>query len=281
MFFFHEFLERAGLDPSRTRLLRHDARGLAAWRRGGASAFGCFASFQRRRNSPYAGVRVACQFVAGPTLPDGQATAHFLGTTRILDQWEWTGDRLPLLRDDEVIATEQGRRDVDAFDLEWAAEGAAFSERVLIRWGLAAAARSWSQWADRVPKEILELRLDRRDPPFPGFAAFIARVAALAALPQAWRAALGSVKGVYLLVADDGAQYVGSASGEDGFLGRWQAYAANGHGDNVLLRRRGHRDYTVSILEIAAPDMSLTDIIARETFWKAKLGARAHGLNAN
>jgi hypothetical protein len=37
----------------------------------------------------------------------------------------------------------------------------------------------------------------------------------------------------------------------------------------------------VTILEIASPDMSPRDILLREAFWKAKLGARAHGLNAN
>lgn len=47
------------------------------------------------------------------------------------------------------------------------------------------------------------------------------------------------VRGVYLLVADDGAQYVGSASGQDGFIGRRVGYATSGHGGNVILRKRG------------------------------------------
>jgi hypothetical protein len=59
------------------------------------------------------------------------------------------------------------------------------------------------------------------------------------------------------------------------------AYAANGHGGNVMLRERRHRDYTVSILEVASPDMSREDILAREVHWKGKLGSRAHGLNIN
>lgn len=57
-------------------------------------------------------------------------------------------------------------------------------------------------------------------------------------------------------------------------MGRWRAYMANGHGGNLLLRQRGHQDYTVSILEVASPDMSRDDILAREGFWKDKLGAR-------
>ena len=74
---------------------------------------------------------------------------------------------------------------------------------------------------------------------------------------------------------------MGSATGIDGLMGRWRSYFANGHGGNVLLRERGYRDYSVSILEVASPDMAQEDILARETFWKMKLGARAHGLNAN
>lgn len=86
---------------------------------------------------------------------------------------------------------------------------------------------------------------------------------------------------MYLLVSDRGEQYVGSATGADGFVGRWRQYVTNGHGGNVLLRAAEQRDYAVTSLEVASPDMSPDDILAREAFWKIKLGARAHGLNAN
>lgn len=122
-----------------------------------------------------------------------------------------------------------------------------------------------------------------QDSPFPGFGLFRERISSLEGLPQSWRAALTSVRGVYLLVTDDGRQYVGSAYGMDGLLGRWRHYAATGHGGNRELMRLepSLRDYQVSILEIASPEMSPAEIIAREGIWKTKLGARAHGLNAN
>ncbi|MBO9429588.1 hypothetical protein [Sulfitobacter sp. R18_1] len=44
---------------------------------------------------------------------------------------------------------------------------------------------------------------------------------------------------------------------------------------------RNLRDYQVSILEVASPEMSAAEIIVNEDAWKEKLGARAHGLNAN
>lgn len=281
MFYFNEFIERIGLAPAEVRLLRHDNRALAAWRRDRRNAFGCFASFQRQNPSPYAGVRSACHFLPGPVLANGDASALFIGTTQILDQWNWDGVRLPLLHDDIVIEDERGQEGVDAFDLEWFRPGGDFAERILVRWGPPAATRAWSQWGHRERKEIVELRIDPHEPAFPGFAAFTARISGLAAAPLAWQTSLSSVRGVYLLVAGDGEQYVGSATGQDGFIGRWRGYAANGHGGNIVLRRRGYRDYSVSILEIASPDMAHRDILAREAFWKDKLGVRAHGLNAN
>ncbi|TYC56103.1 GIY-YIG nuclease family protein [Rhodobacterales bacterium] len=279
MFEFNDFLRRLDFEPAHIRLLRHDPRGVAAWRRGREIAFGCFASFQKRSNSPYRGTEIACHFLPGPMQDNGDATALFVGITRIIDRWDWDEVRMPSIVDDNIIETERDRRDIEAFDLEWLALGREHAERVLINWGTGT--RAWSQWAHTNPKEILELRLQPQEPPFPGFTKFKARISEIPTFPQSWIGALRSVKGVYLLVTDDGEQYVGSAAGEEGFMGRWSAYLTNGHGDNVLLRARGHRDYAVSILEIASPDMAAADIVIRESIWKEKLGARANGLNAN
>jgi hypothetical protein len=165
-------------------------------------------------------------------------------------------------------------RELDAF--------ADLAERLLIRWGQGSSTRAWSQWAASNPKEIVEVRRTADEPPFPGFSAFASTVEDLPLAPQSWRNALASVRGVYLLVCPEtGTQYVGSAYGEDGFWGRWSAYMADGHGGNVRLRARTRTNYAVTILEIASPDMAPSDIIRRESAWKVKLGARAHGLNAN
>jgi len=281
LFQFHEFLERCGYDPRRTRLLRHDARGGLAWRRG-PDAFLCFASFQTQANSPYNGTPShACHFIAGPSIA-GLPTALFVGTTEVSNGRPWDGEELPVVWDAEVIAQERAsEKPLDLFDLSWCAACSTYVERILVDWG--PGTRSWSQWADRRHKLILELRLDAHETPFPGFGGFCERISSLAGLHQSWRAALGSARGVYLLVAEDGQQYVGSAYGADGFMGRWLQYAANGHGGNRELRGLAidQRDFQVSILETASPEMSAADIIAREVAWKEKLGARAHGLNAN
>ncbi|MHA6346445.1 GIY-YIG nuclease family protein [Roseivivax sp. CAU 1761] len=279
MFEFTDFLSRLGLPPENTRLLRHHPRGLEAWRRGKRAAFGSFASFQKKGNCPYNGSGYAAHFLPWAPLEDGTPTGLFAGITRVLDRWDWDGGRLPRMQDSEVIAYETGKDSVVAYDLEWIEEASPYAERVLIRWG--AGTRAWSQWASRNSKEILEFRMQAQEPPFPGFSSFSARISEMPAFPQSWVGALSGVRGIYLLVADNGEQYVGSATGVDGMIGRWRSYLANGHGNNVLLKASGHKDYTVSILEIASPDMAQRDILDREDYWKAKLRSRAHGLNGN
>jgi hypothetical protein len=78
-----------------------------------------------------------------------------------------------------------------------------------------------------------------------------------------------------------GRQYVGSASGETGFWGRWEEYVASGHGGNRLMRDVPASDYQVTVLEVAASSATVNDLLAMESRWKDKLLSRQFGLNAN
>ncbi len=52
-----------------------------------------------------------------------------------------------------------------------------------------------------------------------------------------WKAALKSVKGVYLITdAKSGKQYVGAAYGDQGVWSRWEDYVNSGHGGNAEIR---------------------------------------------
>ncbi|MGR3467345.1 MAG: hypothetical protein ACU0CI_05650, partial [Shimia sp.] len=238
LFHVRDLVEAIGLDPRTCRMLRHDDRATAAYERDGLAGFGSFCSFQKGgRRSPYFKAASAVQCLPGPTLPDGRLTARVLGATHIRDRWVWDAERFPALYLPLDGYREEPNPLVEAYDLEWVPALQEHENTILIDWGLGA--RSWSQWVHSQNKRILEWRRTSLEPPFPGFAAFSARIGELATLPRTWRAALGASGGVYLLVTDTGAQYVGSASGEDGFWGRWQAYAANGHGGNVLLQAAG------------------------------------------
>jgi hypothetical protein len=149
-----------------------------------------------------------------------------------------------------------------------------FSKKLIVDWG--EGYRSWVQRADRQDKRVLQIRNQFDEPPFPDYLEFQRRIEEVPALFPKWKEALARAKGVYLLVdQDNGGQYVGSATGEHGFLGRWLAYAKDGHGGNAKLKLRNHKNYAVSILETAGSAMDRNAILARECFWKEKLGSRA------
>lgn len=157
---------------------------------------------------------------------------------------------------------------------------AAFVGRMVIEWG--DGYRSWVQRADRQHKTVIELRKQVDDAPFPGFDAFTHTIGNLKDVPQTWRTALGAVAGIYLLVSmKTGKLYVGSATGAEGFWGRWESYAANGHGGNLGLKLAAEQDYTVSILEVSASTASEDEVLQLEAKWKRKLLSREFGLNKN
>jgi hypothetical protein len=76
-------------------------------------------------------------------------------------------------------------------------------------------------------------------------------------------------------------QYVGSATGEEGFWQRWQNYLTNGHGGNQVLIRDQHdaRNAVVSILEVSGSADTDHDIVRQEMIWQQKLGTRAKQLD--
>lgn len=281
MFYFHEFLERIDVDPTKTKLLRHNPSDFTYWIGRELEKFGCYASFQKKSPSPYAKSTLACHFLPGPNTLDGKPTAIYLGTTKVLDKWDWDGKRMPRIYHEELIKRQLAKsfEGLEAFDLEWFNAGSEYAERIVIDWG--SGTRAWFQWADRKEKELLEIRSSKHEIAFPGFSRFIGQISNLPSWPKSWLDILSNVTGIYLLVAENGDQYVGSATGENGLIGRWNSYFVNGHGGNVLLKERSHKDYQVSILEVLSNEMSLAEVIDRENFWKKKLGTRAYGLNAN
>ncbi|MYA60910.1 MAG: GIY-YIG nuclease family protein [Chloroflexi bacterium] len=277
---FTEVLTKRGVDPRQSRLLRHNATGAEQWRRG-RDCFGHFASYQGK--APYKDCRFAFQFIPERALGGGDQTALFVGATSVAEHWLYDGQRPARMSTPTAMRNSGYMPEVGAtaYDLEWLPEFDDLVERLVVRWGPTAATRAWSQWASRQHKEVVELRRDSAEPVFPGFATFTTSFDDIPLLWPSWRAVLAAVKGVYLLVHPDGDQYVGSASGDEGFLGRFREYAANGHGGNHLLQHRPRANYAVSILEVTSSTMSASEIVRRESAWKNKLGSRSHGLNAN
>lgn len=153
-----------------------------------------------------------------------------------------------------------------------------YAGKLYIKWGKGYLA--YVQKADLYQKEVIEIRKEISEPDFPGFQKFSCSSKHVSSIPEKWKTVLRANKGVYILVhKETQKQYVGSATGEGGFLGRWLSYEANGHGGNVELKKLKNSEYKIGILEVCASSDTVVDIINCEENWKRKLGSRTIGLN--
>lgn len=163
--------------------------------------------------------------------------------------------------------------------------------RLVIDWDGAAI-----RWASRGPHAARLPVIEIADPsavPFPGYGGVcvtfdvLRRVVGDRSYAQ-WRTALSAVQGIYaILDARSGRLYVGKADGSERILGRWAAYAQDGHGGNVALRDLGvqdpsHRqDLVFSILRVFDPSAPSAEVNAAESHFKRALATREFGLNRN
>jgi hypothetical protein len=175
------------------------------------------------------------------------------------------------------------------YDLEKVEGFDDLKNRVVIDWGKSALA--WHQWMrDREVTEILPVGYVKG---FPGYLDFVLRYDELQKImnaPEAnreWHTMLSSVAGVYLIMdTESGKQYVGSAYGKRGILGRWKEYATTGHGGNVLLKKilaqdsKAAKNFQFTILRTLPKTLTNKEVINYENLYKEKLGTRAFGLNS-
>ncbi|HEX7961669.1 MAG TPA: GIY-YIG nuclease family protein [Terriglobales bacterium] len=166
-------------------------------------------------------------------------------------------------------------------------------DRLVIDWGTAT--RSWHQWlSEKSDKDVIELRPRGFVREFSGFDDVHLRFDELKQIldhPDAnrlWHTMLRGVAGVYLIVDDtSGDQYVGSAYGEHGILGRWKSYATTKHGGNKRLKAlladhpQRYTAFWFSILRTLSRSLTAKEVITIEEHYKRKLGTRAFGLNEN
>jgi hypothetical protein len=274
---FNSLLTAVGLDPSQVRLLRHRHR----------------REFQRLvyQDAIHHDPRFE-QYQSGQTNPtvidqicSAAAIAAFVvGPARetvFVGLWSVMGSRRTNLPDPYMTAVKPPRDGSATVLLERMADLEQYCGRIVIDWG--GGERAWVQYANRRDKEIIEIRRTAEEPHFPGFSRFACGLHEVEALPATWLEALRTSRGVYLLVdRESGAQYVGSATGEDGFIGRWRCYA-DGHGGNAAMRQLayGPERYDVRILETVGSGATYDEVCNLESVWKDKLGSRVKGLNRN
>lgn len=164
-------------------------------------------------------------------------------------------------------------------------------KRLLVDWGAGAIG-----WAKRDMKAAALPVVEIADPtivPFAGYGGVLLSYDELRKVVDdpryaPWRAALSSVQGIYAISdARTGQLYVGKADGAERILGRWTAYAQDGHGGNVALRELGikdpsHRhDFVFSILRVFDPSAPMGEVNAAESHFKRALMTREFGLNRN
>jgi hypothetical protein len=163
-------------------------------------------------------------------------------------------------------------------------------DRLIISWG-----KSTVQWAQYLaPKEVVEILPSGYVREYPGHDDLMLSFSELKTIVdnkdanREWHRQLSSVAGVYLILDTiSGNQYVGSAYGKDGILGRWATYAKTKHGGNkqliALLEQFPDRYqyFQYSILKILPTALVKDDVLKYEALYKQKLGTRAFGLNSN
>jgi len=170
---------------------------------------------------------------------------------------------------------------------------AEYDSRLVIDWGRAAIA--WFQAYDPLkPKQVLELFPAGHFGEFDDYLSISLTRSEVEYLfdhadsNPLWRSHLSKVSGVYLILDEGtGHQYIGSAYGANGVWGRWSTYRSEPSGGNVRLKELLDSDvyafkrFRYSLLEVLPGNAVKSEVIAKESLYKKKLGTRVFGLNDN
>lgn len=274
---FNSLLIEAGIDPSKVRLVRHrhERKYQRLVYQDALNRNPRFDDYQAGQDNPtvieqMSSADALVSFVVDPT-----------GDTVFVGLWRVSGQQPGFIPDPYCNPQNQPIASSCVIALQRMDTLSDYCGRIIIDWG--GGERAWVQYADRRDKQIVEVRRRAEEPQFPGFARFGCALHEVDSLPATWHEALRATRGVYLLIhRSSGAQYVGSATGGDGFLGRWRGYS-DGHGGNIALRELAYPadDYDVRILETAGSGATVEDVCDLESRWKDKLGSRVQGLNRN
>jgi hypothetical protein len=270
---FNDLLERAGLPLGDVKLIRHqDHRGgrdrnpFRLWQ-AKRPEFELYQAIQRR--FAYGAAKHIASFVVTP-----QKDTLFVGVWNV-------GSSIGTVQPGTIDPVRQ--TDVGGFFLYELTHNPVLAEyegRVIVGWG--DGFRSWAQNAKTQSKPIRAILKEVEEEHFPGLLPFRRSIDELDTMPKSWRNALTATRGVYAMVCQTtGKIYVGSATGIDGFIGRWEQYLRTGDGGNLGMRGHPHRVWLVTILEVASSSATEEDILKLEAMWKTKLLTFEHGLNMN
>jgi len=282
----NQLLQLAGVDPTKTLVLRHAPNAkefrtvFTALAREQPTMFN---AYQRMQGEKVSRAMRRAQYVASfIALRDNRAV--FVGLYEVKGYQCETLDKI-MSYDGVKELTDLGmavkRREYFWHDLEPTDLLAPFRFSLTVRWPEPAI--SWYRWAHKNTFEVLPSPIGPEvGTDMPDWRLLNLKWGQLKSMPPSWQASLKHWRGIYYIFDTSVRKgYVGSAYGKTNILGRWLEYAKTGHGGNVRLRRRNPKNFQFSILERVSPDMEQSDVVQLETTWKARLHTKEYGLNDN
>lgn len=277
---FSDLLEKAGINPKDVKLIRHaysDKNFNECAKRGLILEY-----TQHQKRDFSKGYKYWAVFVSS----EG-TLAKFHSIYEVGEQIQDTPDRICSNLPESEAKKYNGENSI--FELKKIDILEPYENKLIIEW---IGARAWHQKGSN-EKPIVWLIPDEKKV-FMGYEDTIIKYDDLKEIInnpvvyEAWHTALKSVHAIYLIVdTETGKQYIGSAYGKDGLLGRWSCYISSFHGNNKLMKEvicncpdRYHA-FQFSILQILPKTMTDEEIIAIESRWKKKLLTIQFGMNDN
>ena len=277
--YFSDVLKKVGLESAKVKLIRH-----ALTDKGFRSCYdkNMVLEYTRQQKSGFSkNYDYWCVFISGKG-----TLAKLFACYRVGNSVPDTPDAMPKdFPHPEWFQGENAYFDLEHIDLLKDYEG-----RLTIDWGNSA--RMWHQ-KGTTEKPIVAIQADVKKV-FSGFVNLILTYDELETivenptLYEAWHTALSSVNAIYLIVdRETGKQYVGSAYGKDGLLGRWSCYVNSLHGNNKLMKElicaypERYHHFQFSILQILPKTVTDDEVIQTESLYKKKLLTVPFGMNDN
>lgn len=180
--------------------------------------------------------------------------------------------------------------DYEYFDLERLDYLKDYEGRLIIDWGKSN--QKWNQKAT-TDKDIVAIQANQNSR-FKGYDQVLLTYEELCEIVNDpitydnWHTALSLIYAIYVITdTTNGKQYVGSAYGRDGLLGRWSYYALSKHGNNKRMKQilaespDRYNEFHFSILQVIPRTTPEDQIIELENLYKKKLMTKEFGMNDN
>lgn len=277
--FLTDIIKRAGINPKEVKLIRHALSHKKCKKYYDEGKIKEYTQHQRKGFSD--GYKYWMVFIS-----DGGELARLEGFYKVLNE----APDIPENKPEGSLDIEQFDGKASIFTIEKLDTFNDYEGKMIIEWGKSA--RSWAQ-KGTTEKPIVAIQAKNLKI-FEGFEKLILSFDELkeivegAKVHENWHTALSSVYAVYLITdTEGGMQYIGSAYGKNGLLGRWSEYVKTKHGNNKKIIKlleeypNRYRKFQYSVLQILPKNLSEEEVVDVEKLWKDKLHTREFGLNDN